>query len=248
MKDVIGESSPVQQFLKQLRAWANDKPMPNANTEQSRSASVLILVHLLGLCDSVGHINCLGYHSAAITLLRAVEDATDCFAAVSLDADASKKWFEGKLKSSDAAKIWTTAVNIEFESGFKLGDYRKTIRNTLNKYSHCSPNQANWNIYLETIGKNKCSMELNIKPLVISLNAYYIDRYLCAHLYEIIGIILSAFSEYFKINPSTKKQFIILSKEIKNIVDEFLESINSSVIDISIAPEIARLSKHITPC
>lgn len=51
-QDIVGEDSPVQQALKHLRILADEKPMPNANSDQSRSASALVLTHLLGLCDS----------------------------------------------------------------------------------------------------------------------------------------------------------------------------------------------------
>lgn len=241
-QDIVGKNSPVQQALKHLRTLTDEKPMPNANTEQSRSASVLILIHLLGLCDGAGLINCRGYHSAAITMFRPIEDATDCFAAVSLDANAAKKWAEGNLKSSEAAKIWTDAADSALSDDVYLGEYRKTIRQALNNYSHCTPNQTHWNIYLESIGDQKCKMELNTKPLVINLNAHYIDQYLCTHLYELIEIVLIAFSEYLKSNFSLRKQLEDLRNEIERIIADFLVFINSEKIDVSIAPEIARLN------
>jgi hypothetical protein len=33
-QDIIGENSPVQKALKYLRVFADEKPMPNANTIQ----------------------------------------------------------------------------------------------------------------------------------------------------------------------------------------------------------------------
>lgn len=240
-QDIIGENSPVQQALKHLRILADEKPMPNANSDQSKSASALILTHLLGLCNSTGLINCRGYHSAAITMFRPIEDATDCFAAVALNVNAAKNWIEGNLKSSDAAKIWTNAVNLVMSDGIYLSEYRKIIRHALNNYSHCTPNQANWNVYLESIDEKKCMMELNTKPLVINMNAYYIDRYLCTHLYELIEIIFIAFSEYFKDHYSLKERFEGLRIEIEKIVVDFLGFIESEKIDVSIAPEIGRL-------
>ncbi|TEB06477.1 hypothetical protein Psch_00004 [Pelotomaculum schinkii] len=241
-QDIVGENSPVQQALKHLRILADEKPMPNANTDQSRSVSALILTHILGLFDSTGLINCRGYHSAAITMFRPIEDATDCFAAVSLDINAARNWAEGNLKSSDAAKIWTDAVNLVLSDGSYLSEYRKIIRHALNNYSHCTPDQTNWNVYLESIGEKKCIMELNTKPLIINLNAYYIDRYLCTHLYELIEIMLIAFSEYFEAHFSLKERFEGLRVEIEEIVVDFLRFIKSEKIDVSIAPEIGRLN------
>lgn len=102
------------------------------------------MTHLLGLMESTGLINCRGFHSSLVTLLRAIEDATDCFAAVGINANTAIKWQEGKLKSSDAAKLWA--------SNFLIGDvdsleYRKSIRTALNRFSHCTPEQTHWNIY-----------------------------------------------------------------------------------------------------
>lgn len=239
-QDIIGENSPVQQAMKRLRLFAKEKPMPNANTIQSRSTSALILTHILGLCDSVGLINCRGYHSAAITMLRSIEDATDCFAAVSQNDSAAREWSENRLKSSDAAKMWTDVVNLT-DDGLKIGEYRKTIRKALNNYSHCTPEQTHWNIYLETTGENKCTTELNTQPLVINLNAYYIDRYLCVHLYELMEIIFIMFSKHFEAHFDLKEQFQEFQTEINKIVEEFLKFIDSEKIDVSIAPEIARL-------
>lgn len=241
---IVGEDSPVQQALKNLRILADEKPIPNANTEQSRSVSALILTHILGLCDSAGLINCRGYHSAAITMFRPIEDATDCFAAVALDVNAARNFAEGNLKSSDAAKIWTNAVNLTLPDGIYLSEYRKIIRHALNKYSHCTPDQANWNVYLASINEKKYMMELNTKPLVINVNAYYIDRYLCTHLYELLKIMLIAFYEYFEAHYSLKERLEGLLIEIEKIVVDFLGFIKSEKIDVSIAPEIGRLNDY----
>ncbi|MNO25525.1 hypothetical protein D3C76_153650 [compost metagenome] len=238
-QDLIGEKSPVQKTLKLLRLLAHEKPMPNASTSESKSASALIMTHLLGLCDSAGMINCRGHHSAAITLFRPIEDATDCFAAVASDADAARKWNEGKLKSSEAAKIWTGSANLY--DGSSLGEYRRTIRHTFNNYSHCTPGQAHWNVYLESIGENRCTMELNTTPFVINLNAYYIDRYLCIHLYELIDIILIVFSDYLDTNISLREQLETLKLSIGRVFVDFWEFIKSDKIDVSVAPEIARI-------
>lgn len=239
-RDLVGEKSPVQQALKLFRSLAHEKPMPNANTIESKSVSALILTHLLGLCDSAGMVNCRGHHSAAITLFRPIEDATDCFAAVASDTDAARKWLEGNLKSSEAAKIWIDAINLS--DGSSLGEYRRTIRHAFNNYSHCTPNQAHWNVYLESIGEKKCTMELNTKPSVINLNAYYIDQYLCIHLYELIDVILIVFSDYLYENNSLREQMEALQISIEKVFVDFLEFIKSDKIDVSVAPEIARLN------
>ena len=105
--DIVGESSPVQKTIKLAWAIIAVSPTTKASTNASKLNTVLILTHLLGLMESAGLVNCRGYHSSAITLMRAIEDATDCLAAVGINADAAIKWQEGKLNGSDAAKIWT---------------------------------------------------------------------------------------------------------------------------------------------
>lgn len=236
--DIIGGNSPVQRMLKIAWYFAEIKPETVANTIESKSASALILTHLLGLVDSAGLINCRGFHSSAITLLRAIEDATDCFVAVGIDGNAAVKWNEGKLKSSDAAKIWTLNSDPENTNS---SEYRKMIRKSLNSYSHCTPQQANWNIYLEAIEENKCTMKLNTNPMVISMNAYYIDRYLCIHICELVEVIKMVYNKYIEENSDLKNQISDLQKKVERIILDFLKSINKEKLDIMIAPELLRI-------
>ena len=236
--DIIGEKSPVQRMLKLAWHFTEIKPETVANTTESKSASALILTHLLGLMESAGLINCRGFHSSAITLLRAIEDATDCLAAVGIDGDAAIKWNEGKLKSSDAAKMWTLDSDSENANS---SEYRKMIRTSLNTYSHCTPQQANWNIYLETTENNKCTMELNTKPMVININAYYIDTYLCIHIYELVEVIKMVYNKYIKENPDLENQICDLQKKIEEIILDFLKFISKEKLEIMIAPELLRI-------
>lgn len=240
-QDVVGSESPVQKAIKLLRDIANEKPITIANTEASKSASALILVHLLGLMDAAGLINCRGYHSAAITLFRSMEDALDCFAAVSISNEAAVKWTDGSLKSSDAAKLWIENLKIKFNTNFSITEYRKSVRLFLNKYSHCTPNQTHWNLYLESIGNHKCTIEINTLPLVINLNEYHIDRYICAHLYELIEIVLIVYKQYWEANPHIKGQIEVLQGDIKSIIEVFLSDIEKNNIDITVAPELKRI-------
>lgn len=236
--NIIGGESPVQKMVKLAWHFAEIKPKTIANTVESKSSSALILTHLLGLMDSAGFINSIGFHSSAITLLRAIEDATDCFAAVGIDENAAVKWNEGKLKSSDAAKIWTSNSNSDNANS---SEYRKMIRMSLNNYSHCTPTQANWNIYLETHVGNKCTMELNTKPMVININAYYIDMYLCIHIYELVEVIKIVYSKYIKENQNIENKISDLQKDIEDIILDFLKSISNEKLNIMIAPELLRI-------
>lgn len=239
--DIIGNRSPVQQTIKLCWQLLKDKPETIGGTIESKSAAALILTHLLGLMESAGMVNCRGWHSSAITLLRATEDALDCFAAVGSSHEATLKWQNGKLKASDAAKAWTDGhFTNKHES---MAGYRKMIRTALNQYSHCTPEQANWNIYLESIGDSLCTMELNTESMVINMNAYYIDRYLCIHLYEVINVILDVYGDYLKSHMDLKKQIEKATDEIVIVIEDFLKFINEEKLDISVAPELLRIER-----
>ncbi|MCC8022837.1 MAG: hypothetical protein LIO46_03525 [Clostridiales bacterium] len=237
--DIVGESSPVQRAIKLIWELVSISPSTKANTAQSKSNSVLILTHLLGLMGSIGLVNCRGYHSSAITLMRAIEDAMDCFAAVGIDADAAIRWQDGELRGSDAAKVWTQ--NIKISGDTELSQYRKHIRTSLNNYSHCTPKQAHWNLYLESLGNGKCTVELNTKSMVINLNAYYIDRYLCIHIFELIEVLKLVYEDYLSSHESIYQQLNGLHQEIEVVITDFLNDMNSKKLDISVAPEISRI-------
>lgn len=178
--DIVGESSPFQKAIKMIWEIFANHPVPNNKSIASQSAAEQIVLHLLGTMNSIGMINAAGYHSAAVTLMRSIEDALDClFAVVQSDVNANK-WLNGELKASQAARTWTADKVVD--QSIPLGDYRKNIRHGLNKYSHCSPNQTSWNIYRKSDEEGTYRLELNYQHAVISKNGYYIDRYLCIHL------------------------------------------------------------------
>lgn len=166
--DIVGESSPVQKAIKMIWEIFANHPLPNNKSIASQSAAEQIVLHLLGTMNSIGMINAAGYHSAAVTLMRSIEDALDClFAVVQSDINANK-WLNGELKASQAARAWTADKVVD--QSIPLGDYRKNIRHGLNKYSHCSPNQTSWNIYRKSDEKGMCRLELNYQHAVISMN------------------------------------------------------------------------------
>lgn len=240
--DIIGNSSPVQKTVRLLWKLADEAPYTISGTDQSKSCASLVLVHLLGLMESTGLINCRGFHSSSMALLRTIEDATDCLAAVGASQEMAEKWQNGKLKASEAAKYWTQGKIINENDS--MADYRKMIRNGLNAYSHCTPEQTNWNIYLESIGDNKCTMKLNTKTMVINLNGYYIDRYLCIHNHELISVIFTIYEGYFEENLKMKMELLKQREDVNKIIIDFLEYIGEEVLDISIAPELKRLRQN----
>lgn len=124
--DIVGESSPVQKAIKMIWEIFANHPLPNNKSIASQSAAEQIVLHLLGTMNSIGMINAAGYHSAAVTLMRSIEDALDClFAVVQSDINANK-WLNGELKASQAARTWTADKVVD--QSIPLGDYRKNIR------------------------------------------------------------------------------------------------------------------------
>ena len=77
--------------------------------------------------------------------------------------------------------------------------------------------------------------------MVININAYYIDRYICIHLYEVINVIFEVYNDYFKSQLNLKRQLQDLSGEITIIIEDFLRFINKEKLDISVAPELLRI-------
>lgn len=125
-----------------------------------------------------------------------------------------------------------------------LGDYRKNIRHGLNKYSHCSPNQTSWNIYRKSDEKGMCRLELNYQHAVISKNGYYVDRYLCIHLYELMDSLPLYYSEYFADKEERRKLFEKLKYDIETIIKDFLNSIGSDKLYMDTPPELEGLSNR----
>ena len=238
--DIVGESSPVQKAIKLIWEIFANHPLPNNKSIASQSAAEQIVLHLLGTMNSIGMINAAGYHSAAVTLMRSIEDALDClFAVVQSDINANK-WLNGELKASQAARTWTADKVVD--QSIPLGDYRKNIRHGLNKYSHCSPNQTSWNIYRKSDEEGTYRLELNYQHAVISKNGYYIDRYLCIHLYELMDSLPLYYSEYFADKEERRKLFEKLKYDIETIIKDFLNRIGSDKLYMDTPPELEGLS------
>lgn len=237
--DIVGCTSPVQQAIKLIWGVFEKAPIPDNKSEKSQSTARVIMLHLLSTMKSIGMINSAGYHSTAITLLRSIEDALDCFCAVIQDETAAEQWLNGKLKASDAARGWT--INKTLDGSIMLGEYRKSIRNGLNRYSHCTPAQTNWNLYRKNVSDNQCTVELNYQHAVISVNGYYIDRYLCIHLYELIDVIQMYYSNYLLDNPEISQILNKYGKDVEQIITDFLKDINSDKLYMDIPPELVGL-------
>jgi hypothetical protein len=195
----------VEQFFGQY-------PRPDLDSDRAQADGALVGVHLLHLIRGFGLLNGTGLHSAAVSLLRSLEDALDCFAAVTLIRGAAEAWDDGRLKASDAAKEWTLVVDDLQPKGMSLADYRKYLRRDFNAYSHCSYALCEWNLFFnprakdEGNGKLQGRLELNTSGWIIDLNGHAIDAFETAHVLEFLAIIRRAYSKLF-----AKKDVFFLS-------------------------------------
>ena len=123
-----------------LRNIISQRPLPEAKSEIAREASEGIGLHLVNLVLGACQANMSGFHSCALALFRPMEDALDCLAAVSISPEAAERWTSGKLKASDAAKLWQDKLGeVKLPTGDTTCEYRKGLRQFLNDFAHCAP-------------------------------------------------------------------------------------------------------------
>lgn len=186
--------------------------------------------HLLHLIDGCGLLNGRGFHSAAVALLRPLEDALDCFAAVALVQGAAEQWAERTLKPSDAAKLWTTATADPIAQGAtSLADYRRTLRGQFAHYMHCSYDLCLWDLFFSPRAKDPITgnlsgaYELNHDVHVIDRNAHAIDAHLTAHLLEFLDVLKRAYTVALAEQSELSQEFARLEPEIVKIMERHNE-------------------------
>jgi hypothetical protein len=171
-------------------------------------------------------LNLNGYHSSAAALLRPLEDALDCFAAVVLVDGAAESWSDGHLRASDAARAWTPVITDMVAHGMSLSDYRQRLREQFNDLSHCPPELCAWNLYFNparrdlATGAVSGTLELNISPLVITSNAHALDAHSTGHLLELLYIVRRGYSRHLEALPVKLKMLSKLVEEIIPIMEE----------------------------
>lgn len=89
-----------------------------------------------------------------------------------------------------------------------------------------------------------CRLELNYQHAVISKNGYYVDRYLCIHLYELMDSLPLYYSDYFADKEERRKLFEKLKYDIETIIKDFLNSIGSDKLYMDTPPELEGLSNR----
>lgn len=242
----IGPSSPIVQTLAWIREFLSAEPHPDIGSEAARSSGILAGTHLLHLITACGLLNGQGYHSAAVVLLRPLEDGLDCFAAVTLISGSADEWACRSLRPSDAAKAWTAqhADAMKPETG-TLPEYRKYLRGAFAHYSHCSYDLCLWDLFLNPKehdpkkGNCRGPLEPNLAGNVIDRNAHAIDAYLTAHLLEFIAIIRLAYAAELQAQRHQDERLAALEQQIREIMERHAAH---RCQEVRVPPEIARLN------
>jgi hypothetical protein len=177
--------------------------------------------------EACGLLNGKGFHSAAVTLLRPLEDALDCFAAVTMVNGAAERWSARELKPSEAAKLWTeTADDMMPPSITTSSQYRKTLRAQFAHYVHCSYDLCLWDLFFSPCscdpktGGLSGTYELNQGGQVIGRNAHSIDAHLILHLLELISVLKRAYSRELEQDPTRRQELARLEGRIVNMMEE----------------------------
>jgi hypothetical protein len=227
-----------------IRNFLSVEPSPDIATPSSKSCGLLVGNHLLHLTNACGLLNGSGHHSAAVTLLRPLEDALDCFAAVTMVKGAAERWSSRNLKPSDAAKLWTEAAGDTFSPvNTTLAEYRKTLRGQFAHYMHCSYDLCLWDLFFsprardpETGGLSGI-YELNQDRSVIDSNAHAIDAHLTAHHLEFMAVLERAYSRELGQEPQRVRELSRLESEIVQIMERHNEH---KCQDVLVPPEWRR--------
>jgi hypothetical protein len=212
VEKTINESTSF--FIKIINSDAS----PQVNSSASKFCSKILGNHIISLLESIALLNQEGRHSSAVALFRSIEDAQDCFGAVSLIAGSAEKWISGKLKASDAAKLLNEYFRFTLpESKEKLDEYRKIIRNFFNKVAHCSPMLVGWDL-IENEGSSGNSEFLFNKNGIILPNYLKINTYFIISIYELLMYTQNAYESYLNsINSGT---------ELNDLIDSMNQIIN----------------------
>jgi len=218
-----------------VRRIIRQGPEPGIQTEVATRCSEAIGLHLIMLILVAIETNLRGYYSCSLALFRQIEDALDCFAAVSLVPGAGEKWARGELKASDAARLWEHKLGeVVLPTGEKVVDYRKRLRNYFNKFAHCTPYLTDWNLYpeLSTEDKEKIAVEpnrehtltvhfrVNHEQKVLKFNARHIEAYLLSHILEFISVVEMAYEKFLTLNPDLKVELSDMRNRLKDLFEK----------------------------
>jgi hypothetical protein len=205
-------------------------PKPQVDTEVAQFSAYAIANHLIFLVLTVSDANAAGRHSAAISLFHNVEDALDCFGAVSLITGAAEQWANGDLRASQAAMLYEGRLGaVKLCTGEAVIDYRRRLRSHFQQYEHCAPNLIDWDLYpyfsSEDIKKlfNKeidCDIrsEIKVNPgdRLLSQNANRIGDYLAAYMLEFSRLVELGYENFLEANIKLKNDLKDMISKMEN--------------------------------
>jgi len=207
----------------------SEAPKPEVETETASRCAEAIGLHLGMLILTASDANLRGRHSCALALFRAMEDALDSFAAVSLIPDAAEKWAKGELKASKAASLCEHRLgDIVLPTGEKANEYRKGLRTYFDNFAHCSPYLTDWNIYpefdteqlLESPSNATARLQLNHEQRILDQNALTIAAYLAAHTIEFARAVETAYERFLTQHPDLKRELNRSKDDLENTLKE----------------------------
>lgn len=210
-----------------IRRIISQAPQPEVQTEMAKRCAEGIGFHLVMLILTASEANLKGRDSCSLALFRQMEDALDCFAAVSLIPGAAEKWGKGTLRASDAARLWEDKLgDIVLPNNEKAVEYRKTLRSYFNNFAHCSPYLIDWNLYpefdlseeLKPGGKLTARLRVNHEQKILEQNAIRIGAYLAAHTLEFISVIDKAYERFLRGNPDLKRELSNSKDELESVL------------------------------
>lgn len=223
-------------------------PKPQVDTDVAQFSAHAIANHLIFLILTASDANIAGRHSVAVSLFRNMEDALDCFGAVALIPGAAEEWLQGKLKSSQAARLYESNLGtIKLSTGETAIDYRKNLRAHFNQYAHCTPFLIDWDIYpdfdIEDIKKLvnkelkediKAELRVNLGDRVLTQNAYRVGDFLTAHTLEFSHLVEIGYENFLKSHKKLKKE---LRKKINKLENTMKKRITAVYLEMP-PPEI----------
>jgi len=206
---------PGSAALDSISSIVSRSPQPAIRSESARRCAEVIARHLISLIMTASDANLAGRHSAALSLFRNMEDALDCFAAVSMIPDAVEKWASGNLKPSEAARLCEPVLG-EFVlvTGQSAPDYRKNLRDYFNRFAHCTPYLTDWDVFpdiepssIDAISQRpdtaviSAQLRVNHEERILPENALLIGAHLAAHTLEFSSVVEKAYSRFLQDEP-----------------------------------------------
>jgi len=137
--------------------------------------------------------------------------------------------------------LWVERLNFKSITNESCSEYRRRLRSTFNPFSHCAPLVPDWNVFIE---KNPAKddifrLRINHENQVIISNAFSVDAFLAAHLWEVLGVIQYAYRDYFEIQEEISKKLDLVKPEFNKLLSDHHKH---GLLDTVYPPELESLS------